>query len=87
MVLVGIISQVSTEVPHLVREDGYNAIVSVDLMGEIISVDDDPTHAHFSRGVFSIREISGSISGRNLTAEGVSWASARLSSRGEASNP
>ncbi len=60
MVLVGIISQVSTEVPHLVREDGYNAIVSVDLMGEIISVDDDPTHAHFSRGVTSYPAIGDS---------------------------
>jgi DNA helicase HerA-like ATPase len=60
VVLVGIISQVSTEVPHLVREDGYNAIVSIDLMGEIISVDDDPTHTHFSRGVTSYPAIGDS---------------------------
>ena len=36
-VLVGIISQVSTEIPLLVREEGYHAVASVDLMGEIIS--------------------------------------------------
>jgi len=56
MVLVGIISQVSTEVSHLVREDGYNAIASVDLMGEIIS-GDDAAGAHFLRGVTSYPAI------------------------------
>jgi DNA helicase HerA-like ATPase len=57
MLLVGIISQVSTEVAHVVREDGYNAIASADLMGEIISVDDDPRYTHFSRGVTSYPAI------------------------------
>jgi DNA helicase HerA-like ATPase len=60
LLLVGIISQVSTEVPLLVREDGYNAIASVDLMGEIISVDDDPRHTHFSRGVTSYPAVGDS---------------------------
>jgi len=60
LLLVGIISQVSMEVPLLVREDGYNAIASVDLMGEIISVDDDPRRTHFSRGVTSYPAIGDS---------------------------
>jgi DNA helicase HerA-like ATPase len=60
LLLVGIISQVSTEVPLLVREDGYNAIASVDLMGEIISVDDDPRRTHFSRGVTSYPAVGDS---------------------------
>jgi DNA helicase HerA-like ATPase len=49
--LVGIISQVSMEVPLLVREDGYEAIVSIDLMGEIMGLGDSPKDAHFVRGV------------------------------------
>jgi uncharacterized protein len=51
LLIVGIISQVSTEVPLLVREDGYDAIASIDLMGEIINAGDDAGDAHFLRGV------------------------------------
>jgi DNA helicase HerA-like ATPase len=48
--LVGIVNQVSTEVPLLVREEGYHGVASIDLMGEIIGSDvaGDP---HFLRGV------------------------------------
>jgi hypothetical protein len=60
MLLVGIISQVSMEVAHLVREDGYNAIASADLMGEILSVDDDPKRTHFLRGVTSYPAVGDS---------------------------
>jgi len=54
--LVGIISQVSTEVPLLVREEGYHGVASIDLMGELISGDvaGDP---HFLRGVTSYPAI------------------------------
>jgi hypothetical protein len=52
LVLVGIISQVSMEVPLLIREDGFNAIASVDLLGEIIGAA-DPEQTHFVRGVTS----------------------------------
>ena len=48
--LVGIISQVSTEVPLLVREEGYHAVASVDLMGQITSAE-ITGDAHFLRGV------------------------------------
>ena len=54
MVIVGIISQVSTEVPLLVREDGYHAVASVDLMGEIIS-GDVTGDAHFFAALRAIR--------------------------------
>jgi DNA helicase HerA-like ATPase len=47
--LVGIISEVSIEVPLPVREDGYSAAASVDLMGEITT--DDSGDTHFHRGV------------------------------------
>jgi DNA helicase HerA-like ATPase len=60
MFIVGIISQVSMEVPHLVREDGYDAIASADLMGEIISADDDPKRTHFLRGVTSYPAVGDS---------------------------
>jgi uncharacterized protein len=48
--LVGIISQVTTEIALLVREEGYQAVASVDLMGEIIS-GEVAIGAHFLRGV------------------------------------
>ena len=48
--LVGIISQVSTEVPLLVREEGYHAVAGVDLMGQITSAE-IAGDAHFLRGV------------------------------------
>jgi len=50
--LVGIVSQVSTEVPVLAREKGYDAVADINLMGEIIRSDaaGDP---HFRRGVTS----------------------------------
>ena len=48
--LVAIISQVSTEVPLLIREEGYYAVASVDLMGEIITGDVVGV-PHFLRGV------------------------------------
>jgi uncharacterized protein len=55
--LVGIISHASTEVSHLLREEGYHAVVSIDLMGEIISGDvaGDP---RFLRGVTSYPAIA-----------------------------
>jgi DNA helicase HerA-like ATPase len=54
--LVGIISQVSTEVSLLVREEGYHAVASIDLMGEIIGGDVEGT-SHFLRGVTSYPAI------------------------------
>jgi uncharacterized protein len=54
--LVGIISQVSTEIALLVREEGYHAVASVDLMGEIIS-GEVAGDAHFLRGVTSYPAI------------------------------
>src|SRR5262249_55441778 len=53
LLVTGIISQVSTEIPLLTREDGYEAIANVDLMGEFMNADDDLQHAHFLRGVTS----------------------------------
>ena len=50
LLLVGIVSQVTTEVPSLVREEGYHAVASIDLMGEIIS-GEIAGDAHFLRGV------------------------------------
>jgi DNA helicase HerA-like ATPase len=48
--LVAIISQVSTEVPLLIREEGYHAVANVDLMGEIIT-GELAGAPHFLRGV------------------------------------
>ena len=48
--LVGIVGQVTTEVPLLVREEGYYAVASIDLMGEIIG-GDVAGHPHFLRGI------------------------------------
>jgi DNA helicase HerA-like ATPase len=56
LLLVGIVSQVSTEVPLLVREEGYHAVASIDLMGEIAS-GEVAAHAHFLRGVTSYPAI------------------------------
>jgi DNA helicase HerA-like ATPase len=56
LLLVGIISQVSTEVSLLVREEGYQAVASVDLMGEI-STSEVTGDAHFLRGVTSYPAI------------------------------
>jgi uncharacterized protein len=52
LLLVGIISQVSTEVPLLVREEGFHAVASIDLMGEITS-GEIAGDAHFLRGITS----------------------------------
>ena len=51
--LVGIASEVSMEISPRAREDGYSAIASVDLMGEI-TYDGD---MHFHRGVTHYPEI------------------------------
>jgi DNA helicase HerA-like ATPase len=56
LLLVGIISQVSTEVPLLVREEGYHAVACIDLMGEISS-GAAAAGAHFLRGVTSYPAI------------------------------
>jgi uncharacterized protein len=56
LLLVGIVSQVSTEVPLLVREEGYHAVASIDLMGEITS-GEATADAHFLRGVTSYPAI------------------------------
>ena len=56
LLLVGIISQVSTEVPLLVREEGYQAVASIDLMGEITTVK-AAGDVHFLRGVTSYPAI------------------------------
>jgi DNA helicase HerA-like ATPase len=56
LLLVGIISQVSTEVPLLVREEGYHAVACIDLMGEIAS-GAAAAGAHFLRGVTSYPAI------------------------------
>jgi DNA helicase HerA-like ATPase len=56
LLLVGIISQVSTEVPLLVREEGFQAIASIDLMGEITS-GETAGDAHFLRGITSYPAI------------------------------
>jgi uncharacterized protein len=48
--LVGLVSDVSMEVPVLAREFGYRASASVDLMGEIID-GNQPGGARFLRGV------------------------------------
>jgi DNA helicase HerA-like ATPase len=48
--LIGVISDVSMEVPILAREYGYRANASVDLMGEITDAN-DPRSKHFERGV------------------------------------
>src|SRR5262249_20609731 len=53
LLVTGIISQVSTEIPLLTREDGYEAIANVDLMGEFMNADDDLQHAHFLRWITS----------------------------------
>ena len=50
LLLVGIIGEVSTEVSLLVREEGYHAVASVDLMGQITSAE-ITGDAHFLRGV------------------------------------
>jgi DNA helicase HerA-like ATPase len=52
-ILVGVISEVSMEVPLRAREDGYGAIASVDLMGEITN----DGGMHFHRGVAHYPEI------------------------------
>jgi uncharacterized protein len=49
-ILVGLISDVSMEVPVLAREFGYRASASVDLMGEI-TIGNHPGGARFLRGV------------------------------------
>jgi uncharacterized protein len=54
--LVGIISEVSMEVPLPAREDGYGAAASVDLIGEIKN-DDYSGDTHFHRGVTQYPEI------------------------------
>jgi uncharacterized protein len=54
LLLVGIISQISTEVPPVIREEGYQAIASIDLMGEIAGSD---AEAYFLRGVTSYPAI------------------------------
>ena len=54
--VVGMISEVSTEVSPKAREDGYSAVASVALMGEITD-DEYPGHAHFHRGVTHYPEI------------------------------
>jgi DNA helicase HerA-like ATPase len=51
--LVGIISEVSMEIPPSARQDGYRAIASVDLMGEITY----DGNMHFHRGVTHYPEI------------------------------
>jgi DNA helicase HerA-like ATPase len=56
LLLVGIISQVSTEIPLLVREEGFHAVASIDLMGEITS-GEIAGDAHFLRGVTSYPAI------------------------------
>ena len=56
LLLVGIISEVSSEVPLLVREEGYHAVASIDLMGEITS-GEVAGDAHFLRGVTSYPAI------------------------------
>ncbi len=56
LLLVGIVSQVSTEVPLLVREEGYHAVASIDLMGEIMS-GEVAADAHFLRGITSYPAI------------------------------
>ena len=54
--LVGIISEVSMEVPLRAREDGYSAVASVDLMGEITN-DEFTGGMHFHRGVTQYPDI------------------------------
>jgi len=54
--LVGIISEVSMEVPLPAREDGYGAAASVDLIGEITN-EDYSGDTHFHRGVTQYPEI------------------------------
>ena len=54
--LVGIISEVSMEVPLRAREDGYSAVASVDLMGEITN-DESTGGMHFHRGVTQYPDI------------------------------
>jgi hypothetical protein len=57
--VVGIISEVSAEIPLEARGGGFNAVASVDLMGEITD-DEDPGHMHFDRGVTNYPEIGDS---------------------------
>ncbi len=54
--LVGIISDVSMELPLPAREDGYSAAASVDLMGEITN-DEYSGRINFHRGVAHYPEI------------------------------
>ena len=49
-ILVGLVSDVSMEIPVLAREFGYRASANVDLLGEIVG-DDQPGGARFLRGV------------------------------------
>jgi DNA helicase HerA-like ATPase len=58
--LVAIISQVSTEVPLLTREEGYYAVANIDLMGEIIS-GDLAGAPHFLRGVTTYPAIGDAV--------------------------
>src|SRR5689334_2131015 len=55
LLLVGIINQVSTEVPLVVHEQGYHAVATVDLMGEIIG--SEANDARFLRGITSYPAI------------------------------
>src|SRR5262249_15533438 len=49
-ILVGLVSDVSMEIPVLAREFGYRASANVDLLGEIVG-DDQPGGARVLRGV------------------------------------
>src|SRR3974377_2216818 len=54
--VVGMIGEVSTEVSPEARKDGYSAVASIALMGEITD-DEFPGQMHFRRGIPHTPEI------------------------------
>ena len=58
--IIGMISEVSTDVPLKAREDGFSTVANVDLMGEIRD-DDNPGQFHFYRGVTDYPQIGDAV--------------------------
>jgi hypothetical protein len=57
--LIGLITEISLDLPQFAREQGYRALAELDLMGEITT---NATATHFSRGVSEYPVIGDRIS-------------------------